>query len=142
MDRRKDYIVTADLASPDCSRLRGSPVALLDKRGMEICEPPRARVLAPSTTGAELSTPSFPSAPDTVRPRWRLFFLVGAGLVWIPKLGLGDAWQMAWVAKRTAVKLHGPLNDETFRAHRGAAQILSGNGDPVDRSSAADKKRM
>jgi hypothetical protein len=58
--------------------------------------------------------------------------LVGR-LVWDDQeLGWATEWQMEWQGRRSRWQLRGVTFDEAFRrAIGGAAQILSGNGDPA-----------
>jgi uncharacterized protein len=136
----KNYVVTSDGSQSDLQR--DALLAAADKRGMEIVLP-SATVLAKSNiTGAELKTPSFPALTPVVTELGGEVVLVGRS-VWDDRdLGWATRWQMAWGGQTHRWQMHGLTFDETFRRGiGGAAQILSGNGDPVPRSSAAAARK-
>ena len=59
------------------------------------------------------------------------------------ELGWTTQWQMEWRGQTHRWQMRGLTFDETFRRGiGGAAQILSGNGDPVARSSSAGENRL
>jgi hypothetical protein len=65
-------------------------------------------------------------------------------LVWDDRdLGWATRWQMDWRGQTHRWQIRGVTFDETFRRGiGGAAQILSGNGDPVTRSSSAGGNKL
>ena len=131
----KNYIVTADGAQSDLQR--DALLAAADKRGMEIVLPSAVALAKSNITDAALKTPSFPVLTSLASELGGEVVLVGR-LVWDDReLGWATQWQMAWGAQAHRWQMRGLTFDETFRRGiGGAAQILSGNGDPVTRSSA------
>jgi hypothetical protein len=105
---------------------------------------PSAAALAKSNiTGVELKTPSLTVlAPRAVELGGEVV-LIGH-LIWDDHdLGWATQWEMAWGGETHRWQMRGLTFDETFRRGiGGAAQILSGNGDPVTRSSAAATKKL
>jgi hypothetical protein len=132
----KNYVVTTDGSRSDLQR--DALLAAADKRGMEIALPGTAALAKSNITGAELKAPSFPALTALAAELGGEVVLVGR-LVWDDRdLGWATQWQMAWDGRTHRWQLRGLTFDETFRRGiGGAAQILSGNGDPVARSSAA-----
>jgi hypothetical protein len=132
----KNYVVTTDGSQSDLQR--DALLAAADKRGMEIVLPSTAALAKSTITGAELKTPSFPVLTPVATELGGEVVLVGR-LVWDDReLGWATQWQMAWGGQTHRWQMRGLTFDETFRRGiGGAAQILSGNGDPVSRSSAA-----
>lgn len=136
----KNYIVTTDGSQSDLQR--DALLAAADKRGMEIVLPDAAALAKSNMTGAELKTPSFPALTPLATELGGEVVLVGR-LVWDDRdLGWATQWQMVWGGRTHRWQLRGLTFDETFRRGiGGAAQILSGNGDPVTRSSSAATAR-
>jgi hypothetical protein len=135
----KNYVVTTD--GPQSDLQRDALLAAADKRGMDIVLPSAAALAKSNITGAELRAPSFPAlAPVAAELRGEVV-LVGR-LVWDDReLGWATQWQMDWRGQPHRWQIRGVTFDETFRRGiGGAAQILSGNGDPVARSSSAGRK--
>lgn len=132
----KNYVVTTDSSQSDLQR--DALLAAADKRGMEIVLPDAAVLAKSNITGAELTTPSFPALPPIATALGGEVVLVGR-LAWDDRdLGWATQWQMDWGGRTHRWQLRGLTFDETFRQGiGGAAQILSGQGDPVARSSAA-----
>jgi uncharacterized protein len=128
----KNFIVTSDGSQSDLQRdaLR----AAADRRGMAIVLPGVAALTRLNPDGAELkSVPSGTLAPVAAELGGEVA-LVGE-LVWDDrKLGWASQWQMAWRGRTWRWKIHGGTFDEAFRRGiGGAAQVLSGNGDPGGR---------
>jgi uncharacterized protein len=136
----KNYVVTTDGSQSDLQR--DALLVAADKRGMEIVLPSAATLTKSNVTSAELKTPSFPALTPLAAELGSEVVLVGR-LVWDDRdLGWATQWQMAWGGQAHRWQMHGLTFDETFRRGiGGAAQILSGNGDPVARSSAAAAKK-
>jgi uncharacterized protein len=137
----KNYVVTTD--GPQSDLQRDALLAAADKRGMDIVLPSAAALAKSNITGAELKTPSFPALAPVAAELGGEAVLVGR-LVWDDReLGWATQWQMDRRGQTHRWQMRGLTFDETFRRGiGGAAQILSGNGDPVARSSAAAAKRL
>jgi hypothetical protein len=137
----KSYVVTADGSQADLQR--DALLAAADKRGMEIVLPSAAALAKSNITDAELKTPSFPALTPLAAELGGEVVLVGR-LVWDDReLGWATQWQMAWGGQTRRWQMRDLTFDETFRRGiGGAAQILSGNGDPVTRSSSAAAKKL
>jgi len=136
----RNYVVTTDGSQSDLQR--DALLAAADKRGMEIVLPSVAALAKSNIAGAELKTPSFPALMPVATELGGEVVLVGR-LVWDDReLGWATQWEMAWGGQAHRWQMHGLTFDETFRRGiGGAAQILSGNGDPVTQSSAAAAKK-
>ncbi len=115
----RSYIVAADGTQSDLQR--DALLAAADKRGMDIVLPSTAALAKSNMTGV----------------------LVGR-LVWDDRdLGWATQWQMDWGGRTHRWQIRGVTFDEAFRRGIGsAAQVLSGNGDPVARSSAAGGNKL
>jgi hypothetical protein len=137
----KNYIVTTD--GPQSDLQRDALLAAADKRGMDIVLPGTAALAKSNITGAELRAPSFPALARVAVEEGGEVVLVGR-LVWDDRdLGWATQWQMDWRGQTHRWQIRGVTFDETFRRGiGGAAQILSGNGDPVARSSSAGENRL
>ena len=137
----RNYIVTADGTQSDLQR--DALLAAADKRGMDIVLPGTAALAKSNITGAELRTPSFPALAPIAAAQGGEVVLVGR-LVWDDRdLGWATQWQMDWRGQTHRWQIRGVTFDETFRRGiGGAAQILSGNGDPVTRSSSAGANKL
>ena len=135
----KSYVVTTDGSQSDLQR--DALLAAADKRGMDVVLPSAAALAKSNITGAELRTPSFPALMPAATELSGEVVLVGR-LVWDDRdLGWVTQWQMDWEGRTHRWQMRGLTFDETFRRGiGGAAQILSGNGDPAGRSSAATRK--
>jgi hypothetical protein len=122
-------IVTSDARQSDLQR--DALLAAADKRGMHIVLPDDAALTRASLTGAGLAT----MAPEALAP---VLATQGAELVLIGHLRWDDAdlgwatdWRIDWQGRPHRFKFGGVTFDEAFRRGiGGAAQILSGNGDP------------
>jgi len=136
----KSTFVTADGSQSDLQR--EALVAAAEKRGMSVVLPDAAVLAKSNITGAALKTPSFPALAPVATALGGEVVLVGH-LVWDDReLGWATQWQMASGGQTHRWQMRGLTFDETFRRGiGGAAQILSGNGDPVARSAAAAEKK-
>ena len=137
----KNYIVTTDGSQSDLQR--DALLAAADKRGMDIVLPGAAELAKSNISGAEPRAPSFPALTPLATELGGEVVLVGR-LVWDDRdLGWATQWQMDWRGQTHRWQMRGVTFDETFRRGiGGAAQILSGNGDPVARSSSAGENRL
>ena len=137
----KNYIVTADGALSDLQR--DALLAAADKRGMDIVLPGTAALAKSNVTGAELRTAPFPALAPIAAEQGGEAVLIGR-LVWDDRdLGWATQWQMEWGGRTHRWQVRGVTFDESFRRGiGGAAQILSGNGDPVTRSSSAAGNKL
>ena len=137
----KNYIVTTDGSQSDLQR--DALLAAADKRGMDIVLPGTAALAKSNISGAEPRAPSFPALTPLATELGGEVVLVGR-LVWDDRdLGWATQWQMDRRGQTHRWQIRGVTFDETFRRGiGGAAQILSGNGDPVARSSSAGENRL
>jgi len=129
----KNYIVTADGAQSDLQR--DAFLAAADTRGMDVVLP-SAQVLAKSNlNGVELKSVSSSTFAGVAAEQGGEVALVGQ-LVWDDgKLGWATQWQMDWHGRMHRWQVHGVTFDEAFRRGiGGAAQVLSGNGEPAGRA--------
>ena len=119
---------------------RDALLAAAEKRGMSIVLPSTAALAKSNITGAVLRAPSFPALARVAAEEGGEVVLVGR-LVWDEReFGWTTQWQMHWRDQTHRWQIHGVTFDETFRRGiGGAAQILSGNGDPVARSSPTER---
>ena len=134
----KNYVVTTDGSQSDLQR--DALLAAADKRGVDIVLPGTAALAKSNMTAADLRAPSFPALGSLAAEQDGKIVLVGR-LVWDDRdLGWATQWQMEWRGRIHRWQMRGFTFDETFRRGiGGAAQILSGNGDPVARSSPAER---
>ncbi|WP_244608371.1 DUF2066 domain-containing protein [Bradyrhizobium algeriense] len=137
----RNYIVTTDGTQSDLQR--DALLAAADKRGMDIVLPGTAALAKSNITGAELRTAPFPALAPIAAEQGGEVVLVGR-LVWNDRdLGWATQWQMDWGGQPHRWQVRGVTFDEAFRRGiGGAAQVLSGNGDPVTRSSAAGGNKL
>ncbi|KWV59331.1 hypothetical protein AS156_31945 [Bradyrhizobium macuxiense] len=128
----KDYIVTADGTQSDLQR--DALAAAADKRGMRVVLPSAASLAAANLTAAELLKAPSAKLTSIVASQGGEAALVGR-LVWDDKdLGWVTQWQIDWQGKPYTWQLRGVTFDEAFRRGvGGAAQTMSGNGDPGKR---------
>jgi hypothetical protein len=127
-DPRK-YIVTSDA---DQSALqREALLAAAEKRGMTMVLPSVAALAKSGINGAELKTVPTSTLASVAAGQGGEVALVGR-LVWDDQeLGWATEWRMEWQGQPHRWQLRGITFDEAFRRGiGGAAQILSGNGDP------------
>ncbi|MCC8966021.1 DUF2066 domain-containing protein [Bradyrhizobium sp. Pear76] len=125
----KDYIVTSDGTQSDLQR--DALAAAAGKRGMRFVLPSAPALTSANVTPAELLKMPAPKLSSIVAPQGGEAILVGR-LVWDDgDLGWATRWQMAWGGKDYKWQFRGVTFDEAFRRGiGGAAQVLSGNGDP------------
>jgi uncharacterized protein len=137
----KNYIVTTDGSQSDLQR--DALLAAADKRGMNIVLPSTAALAKSNITDAELRTPSLPALAPAAAEQGGEVVLVGR-LVWDDRdLGWTTQWQMDWRGQMHRWQIRGATFDETFRRGiGGAAQILSGNGQPATRSPSVGGNRL
>jgi hypothetical protein len=122
----RQYIVTSDARQSDLQRDSLLSAAL--KRGMAVALP-RAAALEKANVGvAELMT----APPATLAPAVSGDVLLRGHLVWSDEdLGWISEWQMDFRGQPHRWRFRGVTFDEAFRRGLGgAAQILSGNGEP------------
>ena len=126
----RKYIVAAD-AGLSAVAPRESLLAASARRGMPIVLPDAAALARSGLNGEELN--KLPSSTLAARAAEMggEGVLVGR-LKWDDSdLGWATEWQMEWQGRPHRWQLRGVTFDEAFRrAIGGAAQILSGNGDP------------
>jgi uncharacterized protein len=125
----RKYIVTADAKQSDLQR--DSLRAAAAKRGVSIVLPDVAALTTSKIEGAELmATPSATLAP-VADGQGAQAALVGR-LVWVDaELGWATEWRMDWQNRPHQWQARGITFDEAFRRGiGGAAQVLSGNGEP------------
>jgi len=105
--------------------------------------PGTAALAKSNITGTELRMAPFPALAPIAAEQGGEIVLVGR-LVWDDRdLGWATQWQMDWRGQTHRWQIRGVTFDETFRRGiGGAAQILSGNGDPVTRSSSAGANKL
>jgi hypothetical protein len=126
----RKYIVTSDAERSTAPR--DALLAAAAKRGMTIVLPDVATLAQSGINAAELA--KLPSLTLAARAAGQggEAALVGR-LVWDDRaLGWATEWQMAWQGRTIRWRFRSVTFDEAFRrAIGGAAQILSGNGDPA-----------
>ena len=125
----KSYLVTTD--GPQSDLQRDALLAAADRRGMGIVLPSMAALAKSNISGAELRTAPFPALAPVAAEQGGEVVLVGR-LVWNDReLGWASQWQMDWSGRTHRWQIRGVTFDEAFRRGiGGAAQVLSGNGDP------------
>jgi hypothetical protein len=127
----RKYMVTAD-AGQSAVAPREALLAASTKRGVSIVLPDDAALAKSGISSEELA--KLPSATLAARAAelGGEVALVGR-LKWDDQeLGWATEWQMEWQGRPHRWQLRGVTFDEAFRrAIGGAAQILSGNGDPA-----------
>jgi len=125
----KDFVVTADSAQSDLQR--DAIAAAADKRGMRVVLPSAAALTSSGITAAELQKVSPAKLTSIVAPQGGEVALIGR-LVWNDgDLGWVTQYRVAWRGRDYTWQFRGVSFDEAFRRGiGGAAQVLSGNGDP------------
>jgi hypothetical protein len=126
----RKYMVTAD-AGQSAVAPREALLAASAKRGMSIVLPDDAALAKSGIDGTDLTKlPSAALAARAAEPGGEVA-LVGR-LKWDDQeLGWASEWRMEWQGRLHRWQLRGVTFDEAFRrAIGGAAQILSGSGDP------------
>jgi hypothetical protein len=125
----KNFIITADGTQSDLQR--DALLAAADRRGMSIALPSAAALTKSNLNGAELKTLPSSTLASVAAEQGGEVALVGQ-LVWDDgALGWATQWQIDWHGRTYRWQVHGVTFDEAFRRGiGGAAQVLSGNGDP------------
>ena len=133
----RNFIVTADGTRSDLQR--DALLAAADKRGMDVVLPSTAALEKSGLNGGKPNGKSKTVASTTwgriAAEQDGEFALVGR-LVWDDReLGWATNWQMDWYGRTHRWQVRGVTFDEAFRRGiGGAAQVLSGNGDPAGRA--------
>ncbi|MGY3443537.1 MULTISPECIES: DUF2066 domain-containing protein [unclassified Bradyrhizobium] len=125
----KDYIVSSDGTQSDLQR--DALAAAAGKRGMRVVLPAAAALTSASLSAGELLKMPPAKLAAIVAPQGGEAVLIGR-LVWDDNdLGWVTQWRMAWHGRDYKWQFRGVTFDEAFRRGiGGAAQVLSGNGDP------------
>jgi hypothetical protein len=125
----RQYIVASDMRQSNLQR--ESLDAAAEKRGMPIVLPTAAQLSKSAITVATLPTLSASALASAVAEQGGEVALVGH-LVWSDQdLGWATEWRLEWKGERHRWQLRGITFDEAFRRGiSGAAQIMSGNGQP------------
>jgi uncharacterized protein len=126
----KRYMVTADADQADVQR--ESLLAAAAKRGMTVVLPSAAALAESSINGAEFGTTTSSKFGSVAARQGGEVALIGR-LVWDDReLGWATQWRIDWQNRTHRWRIRGVTFDEAFRrGFGGAAQILSGNGDPA-----------
>ena len=137
----RKYIVTLDGTQSDLQR--DALLAAADKRGMLIVLPGSAALAKSNITGETLETTPLSTLAPVAAEQDAEAVLTGR-LVWDDRqLGWATQWQIDWAGQTHRWQIRGVTFDEAFRRGIGsAAQILSGNGDPVTTSSSAGRNKL
>jgi uncharacterized protein len=126
----KDYMITSD---GDQSALqRESLLAAAARRGMNVVLPSAAALAKAGITRAAPGTTTSQAWVPVVAGQGGEAALIGR-LVWDDReLGWATQWRIDWHGRTHRWQVRGTNFDEAFRRGiGGAAQILSGNGDPA-----------
>ena len=125
----RKFIVTSDAKQSELQR--ESLVGAAAKRGMNIALPAVAALAGANINGAEVMTMPAAAWTPVVAAEGADAALLGH-LTWSDAdLGWATQWQMDWQGQSHRWRLRGVTFDEAFRRGiGGAAQIVSGNGDP------------
>jgi uncharacterized protein len=125
----RKFIVTSDGRQPELQR--ESLAAAAGKRGIAIALPDAAALAKANIDGAEVMTMSSATWPPLAAAQGADAVLLGH-LTWNDSdLGWVTEWRMDWQGRPHRWLLRGITFDEAFRRGiGGAAQVLSGNGDP------------
>lgn len=128
----KNFIVTADGTQSDLQR--DALLAAADRRGMDMVLPGAAALTKLNLNGAELRTVPSSTLASVAAEQGGEVALVGR-LDWDDgALGWATQWQIDWRGRTYRWQIHGVTFDDAFRRGiGGAAQVLSGNGDPGGR---------
>jgi uncharacterized protein len=126
----KRYMVTAD--ADQAAIQRESLLAAAAKRGMTVVLPSAAALAESSINGAEFGTTTSSKFGSVAARQGGEVALIGR-LVWDDReLGWATQWRIDWQSRTHRWRIRGVTFDEAFRRGiGGAAQILSGNGDPA-----------
>ncbi|WP_245286569.1 DUF2066 domain-containing protein [Bradyrhizobium sp. ARR65] len=125
----RKYMVTSDARQSDLQR--ESLLGAAMKRGMSVVLPSSAALEKLGVTLAEASKAAS-SQPASAAAELGGEVALAGHLVWSDQeLGWATEWQIDWQGRQHRWQLRGVTFDEAFRRGLGgAAQILSGNGDP------------
>jgi hypothetical protein len=126
----KSYMVTSD--ADRAAIQRESLLAAAARRGMTVVLPSAAALAESSINGAEFGTTTSSKFGSVAARQGGEVALIGR-LVWDDReLGWATQWRIDWQNRTHRWRIRGVTFDEAFRrAIGGAAQILSGNGDPA-----------
>ena len=126
----KSYMVTAD--ADRAAIQRESLLAAAARRGMTVVLPSAAALAESSIHGAAFGTTTSSKFGSVAARQGGEVALIGR-LVWDDReLGWATQWRIDWQNRTHRWRIRGVTFDEAFRrAIGGAAQILSGNGDPA-----------
>jgi uncharacterized protein len=126
----KSYMVAAD--ADRAAIQRESLLAAAARRGMTVVLPSAAALAESSVTGAEFGATTSSKFGSVAARQGGEVALIGR-LVWDDReLGWATQWRIDWQNRTHRWRIRGVTFDEAFRrAIGGAAQILSGNGDPA-----------
>jgi uncharacterized protein len=127
---QRQFIVTSDAKQSDLQRDSLSAAAL--KRGMAVVLPSMATLEKSNVTAAQLMTLPAATLSPVMAGGGGGEVLLRGHLIWSDQdLGWINEWQMELQGKPHRWQFRGVTFDEAFRrALGGAAQILSGNGEP------------
>jgi hypothetical protein len=125
----RNYLVTLDGAQSDLQR--DALLAAADKRGMLIVLPGAEALAKSNIIGERLGTTPLSAFAPIAAGQDAEAVLTGR-LVWDDRqLGWATQWQIDWAGRTHRWQFRGVTFDEAFRRGiGGAAQVLSGNGDP------------
>jgi uncharacterized protein len=128
----RNYIVTTD--GPQSDLQRDALLAAAERRGMDIVLPGTAALAKSNIGGPELRTAPLPALAPVAAEAGGEVVLIGR-LVWDDRaLGWIAQWRMDWDNRTHSWQVRDVTFDEAFRRGiGGAAQVLSGNGDPGGR---------
>jgi len=126
----KDYMITSD--AEQSALQRDSLLAAAARRGMDVVLPSAAALAKAGITRAEPGSTTSRAWAPVVAGQGGEAALVGR-LVWDDRaLGWATQWRIDWHGRMHRWQVRGTNFDEAFRRGiGGAAQILSGNGDPA-----------
>jgi uncharacterized protein len=126
----REFVITAD--AEQSALLRESLQAAAVKRGMPVLLPGAAALAKARIKGAELGAMPSSAFSPVVAELGGEVALIGR-LVWDDsELGWATLWRLDWHGRTHRWQVRGTTFDEAFRRGiGGAAQILSGNGDPA-----------
>jgi hypothetical protein len=126
----REFVITAD--AEQSALQRESLEAAAVKRGMPVLLPSSAALAKAGIKGAELGTMPSSALSPLVAELGGEVALIGR-LVWDDsELGWATQWRLDWHGRTHRWQVRGTTFDEALRRGvGGAAQILSGNGDPA-----------
>ncbi|MCK1516330.1 DUF2066 domain-containing protein [Bradyrhizobium sp. 190] len=137
----RNYVVTLDGTQSDLQR--DALLAAADKRGVLVVLPSAAALAKSNITGETLGTTPLSALAPVAAEQDAEAVLTGR-LVWDDRqLGWTTQWQIDWAGRTHRWQIRGVTFDEAFRRGiGGAAQVLSGNGDPVTRPLSARGNKL